>query len=341
VSKVLVTGGCGYIGSHTIVDLIENGFEVISVDNFSRSNPIIFDGIEKITGKKVKNYNLDLKDKVACEQIFLENKDLEGIINFAAYKMVGESVHDPILYYENNLGSLTNLLYWIQKYEIQNFVFSSSCSVYGNANKLPVDESEPMKKAESPYANTKQIGEAIIENLTHAYPLRYMLLRYFNPAGAHPSSEIGEMPIDKPQNLVPYITKTATGELKQLTIHGNDYGTKDGTCIRDYIHVSDIASAHTAALKKMMEDQSGNYSKIFNLGAGIGRSVTEAVLTFEKVNNLKLNYTYGPRRAGDVVSIYGDNKKAKQELGWDIRYSFEDIMKTAYDWEKALKTKKW
>jgi len=336
MSKVLVTGGCGYIGSHTIVDLINNGYEVVSIDNFTRSNPIILDGIKSITGKVVSNYNLDLCDLNATEKVFEAHPDISGIIHFAAYKSVGESVEQPLMYYHNNLLSLTNLLKLIEQFKIQNLVFSSSCSVYGNAKELPVTENTAIQKAESPYAHTKQIGEAIIENFAKSYPLKYMLLRYFNPAGAHESAQIGELPVDRPQNLVPYITKTATGELEQLSIFGKDYPTNDGTCIRDYIHVMDIGGAHTAALKRMQQDPDGDWANIYNLGAGIGRSVLEAVQTFEKVNKLKLNYTFADRRAGDVISIYADNQKAVNDLNWQLNYSFEDIMSSAYKWELAL-----
>ncbi len=339
MSKVLVTGGCGYIGSHTIVDLINNGFEVISIDNFSRSNPLILDGIKAITGKVVSNYNIDLCDLEATKKVFEDHTDIEGIIHFAAYKMVGESVEKPLLYYHNNLVSLTNLLQLIEEFRVQNLVFSSSCSVYGNATELPVTENTLTQKAESPYAHTKQMGEAIIENFAKCYPLKYMLLRYFNPAGAHESAQIGELPIDRPQNLVPYITKTATGELEQLSIFGNDYPTKDGTCIRDYIHVMDIGGAHTAALKRMQQDPDGDWANIYNLGAGVGRSVLEAVQTFEQVNNLQLNWTYADRRPGDVIAVYADNQKAVNDLNWQLNYSFEDIMKSAYQWELTLADK--
>jgi len=338
MAKVLVTGGCGYIGSHTIVDLINNGFEVVSVDNFSRSNPLILKGVEEITGKKVQNYNVDLCDFEATKQIFEDHKDIEGIIHFAAYKLVFESVQNPLLYYRNNLNSLANLLELMQTYKIQNLVFSSSCSVYGNAKDLPVTEKTPMQPAESPYAHTKQIGEGMIESFAKNYPLKYMLLRYFNPAGAHESAKIGELPTSKPQNLVPYITKTATGELKQLSIFGSDYPTKDGTCVRDYIHVMDIGGAHTSALKKMQTEPDGNWENIYNLGAGVGRSVLEAVTTFEKVNDLKLNWKYVDRRPGDVIAIYADNQKAVDDLNWKLKYSFEEIMTSAYNWEKALQT---
>jgi len=336
MSKVLVTGGCGYIGSHTIVDLIDNGFEVISADNLSRSNPITFNGIEKITSKKIKNYKVDLADLNQAKIIFEEHKDIAGVIHFAAYKMVGESVKEPLKYYRNNIGSLMNMLDLMQMHEVQNLVFSSSCSVYGNADDLPVTENSPIKEAESPYAHTKQIGEEIIKSFTKQYDLRYMLLRYFNPAGAHSSSEIGELPIDRPQNLVPYMTKTATGELSQLTVFGSDYPTKDGTCVRDYIHVMDIAGAHTCALKKMINEPNGDWSNIYNLGAGVGRSVKEAIETFEKVNDLKLNWAFGDRREGDIIAVWGDNQKAKTELDWTLKYSFEDLMQTAYNWEKVL-----
>ncbi len=337
--KVLVTGGCGYIGSHTVVDLIENGFEVVVADNLSRSNPVVFEGIEAITGRKVENFAGDLAEPAVVSAIFEKHPDIAGIIHFAAYKMVGESVLEPYMYYRNNLNSLLNLLEACKQFGLQNFVFSSSCSVYGNADALPVNENAPIKDAESPYAHTKQIGEQIIEQCNAAYDLNYMLLRYFNPAGAHPSALIGELPIDRPQNLVPYITKTATGELEQLSIFGNDYPTEDGTCIRDYIHVMDIAAAHTAALKTMLTKPSSEWSRVYNLGAGEGKSVLEAVQTFEKINGIKLNYRFAERRAGDVIAIYGDNKKAREELNWELKYSFEDILKSAYDWEVALKEK--
>lgn len=339
MSKVLVTGGCGYIGSHTIVDLINNGYDVVSIDNLSRSNPIILDGIEQITGKSVYNYKVDLCDIDATQEVFEAHPDISGIIHFAAYKMVGESVQKPLLYYHNNLLSLTNLLQLIKKYKVQNLVFSSSCSVYGNAEALPVTEDTPIRQAESPYAHTKQIGEEIIQNFAKSYPLNYMLLRYFNPAGAHESGHIGELPIDRPQNLVPYITKTATGELEQLSIFGKDYPTEDGTCVRDYIHVMDIGGAHTAALKRMQQDPNGDWANIYNLGAGAGRSVLDAVKTFESVNNLKLNWTFADRRPGDVVAIYANNQKAVTDLKWNLKYSFEDIMKSAYEWELVLKDK--
>lgn len=339
MSKILVTGGCGYIGSHTIVDLLANGFEVISIDNFSRSSNDAVAGIEKITGKRIKNYEVDLKNFDDTLAVFQENPDIAGIIHFAAYKAVGESVEEPLFYYENNIGSLVNILKCVQEFDIPNFVFSSSCTVYGNPDASPVTEISEVKKAESPYGATKQMGEEILQNISAAGGANVILLRYFNPVGAHPSALIGELPIGRPQNLVPAITQTAIGKLPKMMVYGNDYPTRDGSCIRDYIHVCDIASAHTLALQYLLADKNAEACEVFNLGTGNGISVLEAIQTFETVSGTPLNYEIGARRAGDIVSIYANNEKAISKLGWKINYSIEDMMRTAWAWEKAVQLK--
>lgn len=335
--KILVTGGCGYIGSHTIVDLIENGYEVISVDNNSRSNPIILKGVEQITGKKIKNYKVDLCNYDDTFAIFLENADITGVIHFAAYKSVEESVANPLLYFENNINSLINLLKCVQEFKIPHFVFSSSCTVYGNADEVPVTENTLLKKPASPYGLTKQIGEQIVNEFANSSGLQSILLRYFNPAGAHPSIFIGEMPLGKPQNLVPAIMQTAVGRIPKMFVHGNDYPTRDGSCIRDYIHVCDLAHAHTLSLKYLEADKNNTLCDVFNLGSGNGTSVLEAIFAFEKVSSVKLNYEIGPRRAGDVEAIYANNDLAKKVLGWTPNYSLEEIMSTAWKWELLIK----
>lgn len=337
MKKIMVTGGCGYIGSHTIVDLIENGFDIISVDNNSRSSEHLLEGIEKITGKKVKNYKVDLCDYNDTSAIFEENNDIGGIIHFAAYKAVGESVEKPLLYFENNLLSLINLLKCVEFYKIPYFVFSSSCTVYGNPDHIPVTENSPIKPAESPYGMTKQMGEQMITEFSRVNQTDCVLLRYFNPAGAHPSALIGELPIDKPQNLVPVITQSAIGKLPGITVFGNQYPTRDGSCIRDFIHVSDLAHAHTLALKFLMEQKSATNPEIFNLGTGSGITVLEALHTFEKVTGVSLHYTIGANRPGDVIAIYANNDKAKNQLGWDPKFSLDDILSTAWKWEQKLK----
>ncbi|HOA37936.1 MAG TPA: UDP-glucose 4-epimerase GalE [Flavihumibacter sp.] len=337
MSKILVTGGCGYIGSHTLVDLVENGFEVISVDNNSRSNPLILDGVERITGKKIKNYKVDLCNFDDTYAIFQENEDITGIIHFAAFKSVGESVAHPIMYFENNLNSLLNLLKCVQEFKVPYFVFSSSCTVYGNPDVIPVTENTPPKPAESPYGYTKQMGEQIISEFSKVNPTQCILLRYFNPVGAHPSIQIGELPIGKPANLVPAITQTAIGKLPQMQVWGNDYDTRDGSCLRDYIHVSDIAHAHTLALQYLIDGRTMKSCEVFNLGSGNGVTVLEAIKAFEKVSGQQLNYVIGPRRPGDVVAIYANNEYAVTELGWHIRFDLEDMMDTAWKWEQHVK----
>ncbi len=337
MKKILVTGGCGYIGSHTIVDLIENGYEVISVDNNSRSNPNILTGIEKITGKKIKNYLVDLCIFDDTHAIFQENPDIYGIIHFAAYKAVGESVEKPLMYFENNNSSLINILKCAAEFNIPSFVFSSSCTVYGNPDNIPVTEETPFKKAESPYGYTKQMGEHIVQFSVDSSEMKAVLLRYFNPVGAHQSNEIGEIPIGKPANLVPAITQTAIGKLPTMQVYGNDYPTRDGSCLRDYIHVSDIAHAHTLALNYLEQNKNETNCDVFNLGSGNGFTVLEVIDTFEKTCKQKLNYTIGPRRSGDVIAIFANNDKAAQKLNWVLKYSLSDMMQTAWNWEMKLK----
>jgi len=337
MSKILVTGGCGFIGSHTIVDLLENGYAVVSIDDNSRSLAYAMSGIEQITGKKVKNYKVDLKNFDETRAVFQENPDISGVIHFAAYKAVGESVAEPNLYYENNIFGLINLLKCVQEFQLPHFVFSSSCTVYGNPDTVPVTESSPIKKAESPYGATKQMGEQILQDFTHSQTgLSTILLRYFNPVGAHPSALIGEIPLGKPQNLVPVITQTAIGKLPKMTVYGNDYDTRDGSCVRDYIHVCDIAHAHTLAIQYLEKEKNKTRCDIFNLGTGDGVTVLEAIQMFEKVSGVKLNYEIGPRRAGDVINIYANNNLAVAELGWQIRYNLEDMMRTAWVWEQKI-----
>ncbi len=337
MSKILVTGGCGYIGSHTIVDLIENGYEVISVDNNSRSDASILDGVERITGKKVKNYKVDLCNFDETYAVFQENTDIDGIIHFAAYKAVGESVERPLMYFENNLTSLMNVLKCVRDFEIPYFVFSSSCTVYGNPDVIPVTESTPTKPAESPYGATKQMGEQILSDFAKVFDTQVVSLRYFNPVGAHPSIEIGELPIGRPQNLVPAITQTAIGKLPKMIVFGTDYDTRDGSCLRDFIHVSDIAHAHTLAIQFLQQQKNKTNYEIFNLGTGNGVTVLEAIQSFEKVSGVNLNYEIGPRRQGDVIAIYANNDYAVSSLGWDIQYGIDDMMLTAWQWEQKLK----
>jgi UDP-glucose 4-epimerase len=335
---ILVTGGCGYIGSHTIVDLVENGYDVISIDNNSRSNENILIGVEKIIGKKVKNYKVDLCIYDDVHAVFQENPTIEGIIHFAAYKAVGESVDKPMMYFENNINSLINVLKCAQEMKVPNFVFSSSCTVYGNPDQMQVTENTPQKKAASPYGLTKQMGESIVENIVNKCSTNAVLLRYFNPVGAHISNQIGELPLGVPQNLIPAITQTAIGILPKMTIFGTDYDTKDGSCIRDFIHVSDIAHAHTLSLQYLEKNTAQNICEIFNLGTGDGYSVLEVIKSFEKENEVKLNYSVGPRREGDVVAIYANNDKAKELLHWVPSLSLKDMVKTAWQWELSLKT---
>ena len=336
MKKILVTGGCGYIGSHTLVDLIQNNFHVISVDNNSRSKVNILEGVERTTGVKVKNYTVDLCIFDDTHAIFQENPDIAGIVHFAAYKVVGESVENPLLYFENNLNSLINILKCAAEFNVPHFVFSSSCTVYGNPKEIPVTETTALQEAESAYGFTKKMGEQIVQQTAKASNIQSVLLRYFNPVGAHPSNNIGEIPVGPPANLVPAITQTAIGKLPQMKVHGNDYPTKDGSCVRDYIHVSDIAHAHTLALNYLIEHRNSSNCDVFNLGSGDGNSVLEVIKTFEKVSEQKLNYVIGPRRPGDVIAIFANNEKAKNILGWVPKYTLEEMMQTAWNWELKL-----
>ncbi len=337
MNKILVTGGCGYIGVHTIVDLIENGFEVISADNNSRSSDIILESVEQITGKKVKNYKVDLCIYDDTFAIFQENPGISGIIHFAAFKSVGESVQKPLLYFENNLNSLINILKCADEFGVDNFVFSSSCTVYGNPDSIPVTEQSPMKAAESAYGATKQMGERIVQEAVNSNGNRAILLRYFNPVGAHPSALLGELPLGKPENLVPAITQTAIGKLPMMQVYGSDYPTRDESCVRDYIHVCDIAHAHTLALNYLFENKNENNCEVFNLGTGNGLTVLEIIHEFEKISGVKLNYKIGPRRPGDVIAIYANNDRARDVLGWVPKYNLTDMMVTAWKWELKLK----
>ena len=341
MAKILVTGGCGYIGSHTVIDLLNNGFEVVSVDNLMRSLPSALDNIYNVTGKRIVNYEIDLCDKKALEGVFAQEGNISGVIHFAALKSVPESVAEPLLYYRNNLESLVNLLEICEKRKVTQFVFSSSCSVYGNAEKLPVTEETPFREAESPYARTKQISEKIIEDLSRKSTSKFVVLRYFNPVGAHESGLIGENPKDGMVfNIFPRITGVAMGKYDHLDIFGDDYDTRDGTCIRDYIHVMDIAHAHTLALQYVAGNaQAPNYD-IFNLGTGNGVTVMEVVNAFERVSGLKLRYEMKPRRAGDVEAIYANNEKAVTKLGWNIERDLDTMISTAWVWEQKLQKDK-
>ena len=338
MKKILVTGGCGYIGGHTIIDLIENGFDVISVDDLSRGSMKMMEGIEKIIGRPIKNYKVDLCNLDDTEAIFLENPDIAGVIHFAAYKTVPESVAEPLRYFRNNFNSLINILQCAEEFGVDNFVFSSSCSVYGNAEALPVTEEAPFMEAESPYARTKQVGEAMCRDFTHINKhFNVILLRYFNPAGAHPSAKIGEFN-EQAENVVPVITQTAIGKRESMKVFGNDYHTRDGSCIRDYIHVMDIANAHTKALQYIMEDRNKSNCEVFNLGTGNGVTVLEVIQAFEKVSGKKLNFQIAPRRPGDVIEVYANNNKAKKLLGWETKYDLDAMMDTAWKWEQAFAT---
>lgn len=334
--KVLVTGGTGYIGSHTVVELQNSGFEVVIIDNLSNSEEKVIYQIEKITGKKPLFEKIDLCNAGALKKFFEKYTDIDSVIHFAAFKAVGESVQKPLLYYMNNVSGMINLLDELSKRNISNFVYSSSCTVYGEADKLPVTEESPVKKAESPYGFTKQIGEQMLFDLSAISEFRSVILRYFNPTGAHDSALIGELPVGIPNNLVPYITQTAAGIREILTVNGNDYDTPDGTNIRDYIHVVDLAKAHVIALKRMFDKNAGSFIEVFNLGTGKGNSVMEVIKAFEDVSGIKLNYRIGPRRAGDIVSIYSDTQKANKILGWKAERDLKNMMLTSWKWQCEL-----
>lgn len=341
MAKILVTGGTGYIGSHTVVELINEGFEVVVVDNLSNSNIEVLNGIEKITGVRPAFENIDCVDYVAMDRMFTKHSDIKAIIHFAASKAVGESVEKPLLYYRNNLVSLINILQLMPNYSIRDFVFSSSCTVYGQPDILPVTEDAPIKQALSPYGNTKQIGEEIIHDTVSASPnYRSIILRYFNPIGAHPSAEIGELPNGVPNNLLPFVTQTAIGLRKQLSVFGDDYNTPDGSCIRDYIHVVDLAKAHVIAVKRMIDSKSKDNVEVFNLGTGRGLSVLEILTEFEKVNGVKLPYKIVGRREGDIEKVWADPSYANDVLGWTATETVEETLRSAWAWEQNLASKK-
>ena len=336
--KILVTGGLGFIGSHTVVELQNEGFEVIIIDNLSNSSETVLGGIIKITGKKPVFENLDVRDKAAVQKFFKKHNDIEGVIHFAASKAVGESVENPLLYYENNINSLVYLLQELQNIPNSNIIFSSSCTVYGQAEEMPITENAPIQVAMSPYGNTKQIGEEIIRDVAKVSNIKAILLRYFNPIGAHPSAEIGELPIGIPQNLVPFITQTGFGLRKELSVYGNDYPTPDGTAVRDYIHVVDLAKAHVIALQRLLNNNNLSSVETFNLGTGTGSSVLEVIQAFEKVSGQKLPYKIVDRREGDITSAYANTDKANTVLGWKAISTLEEAMESAWKWEQKIRS---
>lgn len=336
--KILVTGGAGYIGAHTTVELCENGYTPVVIDNFSKSDRTLLNGIEKIVGRPVIFYEGDCTDKKFLEEVFKKEK-IEGVMHFAAYKSVGESVEHPGMYYRNNLDSLMSLLEAMEKVKVYHLIFSSSCTVYGEPDSIPVDEQAPFKKAESPYGATKQMCEQILEDAVKANKvLNAISLRYFNPIGAHPSALLGELPIDKPNNLVPYITQTAAGIREKLAIFGDDYDTPDGTCIRDFIHIVDLADAHVKAINKLLKSKGNAGYQYYNLGTGRGVSVLQLVKEFIEVTGVQLNYEIGPRRTGDVVKTYANAAKAEEELGWSARFTSKDALRDAWEWEKKKRS---
>jgi UDP-glucose 4-epimerase len=336
--KILVTGGLGYIGSHTVVALSEAGYEVVIVDNLSNTRIEVLDGIESIIGRRPTFYELDLRNELHVVELFDKEPSIEGVIHFAASKAVGESVENPLLYYENNLSSFIYLLKQLAVKPKSHLIFSSSCTVYGQADVMPITEKAPIKVAESPYGNTKQIGEEILKDTVKVSSgLSAIALRYFNPIGAHDSAKIGELPLGVPQNLVPFITQTAAGLRKELAVFGDDYPTPDGTCIRDYIHVVDLAEAHVAALTRLVKGESISNYEVFNLGTGKGSSVLEVIESFEKVSRSKLPYRIAGRREGDVIQAFADTEKANSVLGWKAKYSLDDALASAWAWERKLR----
>lgn len=338
MKKVLVTGGLGFIGSHTVVELQEKGYEVVIIDDLSNSSIDVLAGITAITGKALIFEKLDLKEKSKVESFFEKHQDIVGVIHFAASKAVGESVEKPLLYYENNINTLVYVLKSILQLPTQNFIFSSSCTVYGQADQMPINEAAPIKLAESPYGNTKQIGEEIISDTCKVNErLSAIALRYFNPIGAHSSIKIGELPIGVPQNLIPFITQTAAGLRKELSVFGNDYPTLDGTCVRDYIHVVDLAKAHVVALERLVGQKNASNYETFNVGTGTGSTVLEVIQSFEKVSGQKLNYNFAPRREGDVIQAFADTTKANTELGWKAETKLDDALLSAWKWEKHIR----
>ena len=332
MKKILVTGGLGFIGSHTVVELQQAGYEVVIIDNLYNSKIEVLESIIAITGVKPSYSNIDLRNKIAVEDFF-KNNTIEGVIHFAASKAVGESVKHPLLYYENNISTLVYLLKEMKKHKLSNFIFSSSCTVYGQADELPITENAPTKPAESPYGNTKQIGEEIIKDSCKANGLKAIALRYFNPIGAHETIHIGELPLGVPQNLIPFVTQTAAGIRKELSVFGDDYPTKDGTAVRDYIHVVDLAKAHIAALERLLKNKNKKDFEVFNVGTGTGSSVLEVIQAFEKVSKTKLNYKIVGRREGDITSAYADTALAKVELGWETEKTLEEALLAAWKWQ--------
>ncbi|WP_452219689.1 UDP-glucose 4-epimerase GalE [Lacinutrix salivirga] len=335
--KILVTGGLGFIGSHVVVELQKEGFNVVIIDNLLNSSEAVLEGITAITGKKPIFENLDLREKASVKSFFERHHTITGVIHFAAFKAVGESVEQPLMYYENNVSALIYLLQQLQQKNQAQLIFSSSCTVYGEAERMPISESAPIQPAASPYGNTKQIGEEIIQDVCKVSNIKAIALRYFNPIGAHDSAKIGELPIGVPQNLVPFITQTALGKRAQLSVFGNDYPTPDGTCIRDYIHVVDLAKAHVVALQRLLNAKTTSNFEVFNIGTGTGSSVLEVIHAFENVTNKKLNYKIVDRREGDVISAYADTTKANNELGWTAKYTLEEALLSAWKWEQQLK----
>ena len=336
--KIVVTGGLGFIGSHTVVELQNEGFEVIVIDNLSNSSESVLDGIFNITGKRPVFEKMDLRDKESVQDFFKKNQDISGVIHFAASKAVGESVGNPLLYYENNLNSLVYILQELKELPNANFIFSSSCTVYGQAEIMPITENASVQAAMSPYGNTKQIGEEIITDTAKVTSINSILLRYFNPIGAHPSAEIGELPLGVPQNLVPFITQTAIGLREKLSVFGSDYPTPDGTAVRDYIHVVDLAKAHVIALQRLLNKKNIDKVETFNLGTGTGSSVLEVIKAFEKVSGQKLNYQIVGRREGDITSAYANTDKANSVLGWKTQLSLEDALASAWKWEQKIRS---
>lgn len=335
--KIIVTGGLGFIGSHTVVELQNEGFEVVAIDNLSNSSENVLDGIFNITGKKPIFEKMDLRDKTSVQNLFKKHQDIAGVIHFAASKAVGESVENPLLYYENNINSLVYVLQELKELPNANFIFSSSCTVYGQAEKMPITEDASIQTAMSPYGNTKQIGEEIITDTAKVTNINSILLRYFNPIGAHSSAEIGELPLGVPQNLVPFITQTAYGLREKLSVFGDDYPTPDGTAVRDYIHVVDLAKAHVIGLKRLINKQNVSKVETFNLGTGTGSSVLEVIHAFEKVSGQKLNYQIVGRREGDITSAYANTDKANSVLGWKSQLSLEEALESAWKWEKKIR----
>lgn len=334
MKTILVTGGLGFIGSHTVVELQHAGYQVIIIDNLYNSRIEVLDSITSITGIRPEYFNFDLRNKEEVSSFF-EDKFIDGVIHFAASKAVGESVENPLLYYENNIGTLVYILQELKKHQFSNFIFSSSCTVYGQADELPITENAPVKPAESPYGNTKQIGEEIIGESCKADGLKAIALRYFNPIGAHESAKIGELPLGVPQNLIPYITQTATGMRKELSIFGDDYPTVDGTAVRDYIHVVDLAKAHIAALERLLKNKNKSNFEVFNVGTGTGSSVLEVVTAFEKVSGKPLNYKIVGRREGDITAAYADTTLANEELGWKTEKTLEEALASAWKWQQT------